>query len=583
MALFFRLIDGVDPSLLTQHGGLDFQLKFEANQTPWLWVTPLRGPPDQAETHPNAYPEKHPLYELACFAFKLNNRPFADAAVLDVFPHALTQKIMKRQKREQALADPLRYIAERAKGWTTVYLTSQADTLMERVKVDGTDRYIFGLTQVFPWAMHVLTECGPNCVEFDATFEIVEPYVLEILNVIVRNESLPIAQSIFPSETEESYRRLYDHVEEVAKTCGVKETILKELPAVTDQGSGGSALAASLALEQKLCHAHLTRNAGTKSAQGDWVSSLLHSNSPEECIRTALRVRADIKQLSEAQGKRFRDPKNYQLVKRMLDAIQFELGVDLKMDWQLMPRSLGLCAWARWLRLGCPTTTNAEESIHRWLNELRESLRNAHLWTRWEAVCDFLEGRFNNRNSEVRINNRTARDWVSERAKLVHPLNATEQARFNFMEALFSAGGQPVNSPRWKFPDFEVPDISQFTTKLVNDTPPRSWTGDRAKIPGDAPDLGASCIEVPEDPVAILDLSRESDAKAGHCAAASRIIKAMHRLISSHDWETTFGWSTVISTVFRVGSCYEPAEVTPDIESTWKFAVIKELGISLNI
>lgn len=250
MSLFFTPKAGVD---LQNVGGTFDGLALgydRVGTSPVITITVTAPPPPHSDKDKSAYGEKHPIHVLTSHAFGVRQRPYVDGPVLDYLPHALSEYIMHRQKRERANKDQLRYLKEKAKGWTIVYLTPQVDTLMEQVEYNDKTYSIFGVTQVFPWALHTLTECGANCESTDATFEITAPYNLEILNVIVRNEGMPIAQAIFPSETEQSYRRLYDHVKEVAKRCGFPEDILTRLPVMTDHGTGLSALAVSLDLAQ---------------------------------------------------------------------------------------------------------------------------------------------------------------------------------------------------------------------------------------------------------------------------------------------------------------------------------------------
>jgi hypothetical protein len=507
---------------------------------------------------------------------------------------------MSRQSREQACKTPLRYIKERAKGWMNVYLTTQADTLMEEVEHEGNKLWLFGFTHVLPWALHMLTECSANCTSIDATFEIVGPYVLEILHVIVRNEGMPIAQAIFPSETEISYRRLFDHVKDVAKACVFSEDILTRLRLMSDHEKALTALADNLDLDRKLCLAHLIRNAGTGVA-ARWTQSVTFSNTEAECRENALRVRARIGALDPEPAKRWRDKKNYFTLKSILAAVEIEFRgtvweVDLVMDWEV-PAPLPMAAWAKWLRLGCPTTTNSQESIHRWLNTLNETLANAGLCRRWERETEYLEDRFTQRNSTARVDRRTARDWVEERAKLL-PVSSDKKGYFDFNEALYSADGVPVaGNGKWEYPEFDVPQVSVFDVKFVDphdDPVPKSWEGQKKTLT-----LSGLCklgITVPKDVLAELEkeLKAEESAASGenpvpitvsrsHHHAAWRMIVAMHALAAPAEWEARLGWSVVISTVFQHGARYTGADVTPEMEAAGEVEVMKDLGIAVRL
>jgi hypothetical protein len=440
-----------------QHLGDSYAGLHFAFQSPdELHITPESGPPPFVETCRTAYEHGHPFHMLACFAFRVRERPHVDGAILDYFPFALADSLMRRQSREKARADFVDALKKHALGWTTLYLNDKADSLMETVILDDRKWWIYGLTQVFPWAVHMLTECGPNCTMTDATFEILDNYVLEILHVIVRNESIPIAQAIFPTETTESYIRLFSHVIDVLKSQNVDPAVLLTLPLVSDHGKGLEGLVAALLLEWKNCHRHLIENAGSASLAGEWVRRLLLCCCAAECARTASTIRLEIDKLSEEEYRQFCEPKNHQLIKRMLHAIQLEFmdtenEVDLHLDdFVLTVQSMGLCAWARWLRLGCPTTSNAGESIHRWLNTMLDSLTNARFFTRWQKETEYLTRRFLDRNSPKRVHARSSINWAKEESeleKLERPLTEDQAAYARFYDFLYSADGEPLEDP----------------------------------------------------------------------------------------------------------------------------------------
>jgi hypothetical protein len=596
MELWFYPKDTIDPRQCAGlYDGLGLGYGTDA-WGPYLSVTPTAEPPAAAATNKHAYPAQHPIYVLTAYAFTVPQRPYIDGAVLDYLPHPYSQFLMHRQHREQANKDPLGFLSANTKGWMKVFLTKQADTLMEKVVYNNKPHWIFGFTQVLPWCLHVLTQCGANCVELDATFDILGPYVLETLTAIVRNEGMPIAQAVFPSETEVSYRRLYDHVKEVAKRCGYPENVLTVKPLVTDHAAALTALAESLSLEHKLCLAHLIRNTGKGTIAGRWAYSILFSNTPEECRENVLRVRADIDELAPEQAARWRDPKKHYTLKRILTAVESEFrptphAFDLRQDWNVVP-SLALKTWAKWLSQGCPTTTNSEESIHRWLNTLKASLTNAGLCARWEAETKAFEAKFTERNSEERVKRRTAHHWVAERAKLMPKPREDQSGHFEFYEALYSADGQPIGeSGSWHWPEFEVPQVRQFEVAFVDqidDPVPKSWEGQKRNLSLAA--LIKLHIIVPQEvldefPEALDDESAAPTAvpatvNRSHHYAAWRMVADMHQMARPADWEKRLGWGVVISAVFQHGAIYANAEVTPQQEAEWKRRVMADLGIN---
>jgi hypothetical protein len=590
--------------------GLHFQWATTDKLT--LTITPLTSPPENLDTQRHAYPTTHPIHQLTTWAFDLRHRPFIEGAVLDALPHKLWRFILRRQMREHAQAEPLEYIEKQARGWTKVYLSDEPDTIMQPVQYLREPYCIHGLTQVFPWAPFMLTSGGPpNCVELDATFEMMEPYVLEVLNIIVRNESIPIAQAIFPSESEKSFHRLYKLVEMALKQNGLDPAILTKLTLVSDQGAGLISFADRHGIHQIFCHVHYIRNAGSGCVPGGWASQILKTNSPEACRETALRVKADIEELKRDHPKlytRFCDPKAHPVIKRLMASIEtafkgtiYEvLLVDPEWNVPTTGRIMVLEDWAKWLRLGCPTTTNSEESVHRWINALQKELANAKFWTCWEATADYLARRFTERNSETRVNARGARDWIKERSLLGQKI---DPAYRTFMEALYSMGGEPVQDDgKWRFPEIqdEMPEAKFFFITKVNvDKPhnqvPPGWKrGQRRVLPVGLRDLGRLEIKVPADAITLFDSVQEdgegrtlgaipADVNLSHHLAAWRIIHGIRRLIHDGDWGSRFCWTSLISTVFLVGPPDTGGLISPDAESQWKYGAMSALQIPIKI
>jgi hypothetical protein len=619
MSLFFWPVAGFSPQVgEVRVAGLELKVTAETGApTPTrIHITPLTPMPRNAHTDRNAYRSDHPIYELTAWAFRIRERPYIEGRVLDALPDAIATFIMHRQDREKAMGDALRHIKQNGRGWTKVYLTTQAHTLMQRVKIDKEVQYIFGLTQVFPWAPHMLDPHFkmPNCVTTDGTFEMMDPYVLEILHVIVRNESIPIAQAIFPTETKKSYKRLYAHVKLVLEQNGLDPVILANLRLVSDQGAGLCGLVRKLKLNHKLCHTHVVRGDGANTVGGTCTSNILDSSSPSECQEAAILAESKIMAFQDVEGayERFCKPENHRILKLLLQAVevafqgtQWEVKL-IRPEWNVPPpdSSLVIGLWAKWLRLGCPTTTNAQESVHRWLNDLKAEMANSCFWMCWEVETTYLTKRFTERNSPKRLESRTAKNWVNARAALPPKLDEIAQGRADFEEALFSANGAPVEEGEWRFPDpaeggcpIDM-DTHVFGTELVKlkeKDLPKSWKGAQGKVAlSDAQALKDLGVEVPADAKAILEsvVGGEGSAPSGgvpatvnrtHHRAAWRIIATIRRIVDDSDWYTLFGWTSVISTVFLVGPPPGPTDITPECEARWQLDAIKMLDIPIRV
>jgi hypothetical protein len=90
-------------------------------------------------------------------------------------------------------------------GSVNVYGSEQKGYAMKAI---SDDRYLFGLTAVFHWAVQMLAFIRTICVILEATFRMLKPYVLEILNLIFANESTSITLGFFPTESQRSYKLL---------------------------------------------------------------------------------------------------------------------------------------------------------------------------------------------------------------------------------------------------------------------------------------------------------------------------------------------------------------------------------------
>jgi hypothetical protein len=130
--------------------------------------------------------------------------------------------------------------------------------------------------------------------------------------------------------------------------------------------------------------------------------------------------------------------------------------------------------WARWHRLGCPTTTNAQESIHAWLNRDPQTCRS--FYSRLEQVKKLLWKRFTDINDPSRLAARSLTRWL--------PLLNDDReslACHQFYWALHDFQGLLVQRG-FRFPELAVPNtFPPAIWELIDKGPPADWNG--ARVP----------------------------------------------------------------------------------------------------
>jgi hypothetical protein len=127
-------------------------------------------------------------------------------------PDAMITRAVK-QRNEQARHNLGKFLSDFSKGSVRILWSEVTGTPMFEL---GNGQYLFGFTLVFPWTLAILALI-PNCLETDTSCYCIRPYTMAWLLAIFANTSVPIAVGISPSETSESYIRIYDHIHELMK------------------------------------------------------------------------------------------------------------------------------------------------------------------------------------------------------------------------------------------------------------------------------------------------------------------------------------------------------------------------------
>jgi hypothetical protein len=551
----------------------------------------------------------HPIRRLANFVFDQRNCRFIDSKIKKLFPGEIVNFLLHRQDREAHSSNFIESLHHNNKGVFKLYTSTQPNTPMQRL---GGGKYLFGLTYIFPHAVELLSKRIGNCVMLDATFKAMKPYVLSILHLIVRGESIPIALAVFPSENLDGYTRLYQDVIDILDKNRVNRWFLTGLPLVSDQGPALKALVGSFQLQWKLCHRHLIENAGASSPHGDWVRRILECCTIVECRRVIGVIRQEFELLDPTKRAEYQKSSNLSLLKRLIHAFACQCDRTTPLDWLgQFPRPfdpLPVQWWAKWMRWGCPTTSNSAESIHSWLNANKQEMKNAAFYGRLELVLKQLWSRIDKRNLVVRIQNRYLQNVVHAlQAKGAWPpvAGSPDFDQWEFSMRLGQAFGDRELFFSWLYPDFQYPLRPSVAEVPVDHPPlPPFWEPVHKErlARSKAAYLGLLQLDYPSHKQPFSLENDEDDPKADHqddeelppealanvpklnlwyTSAGWAIVRAVRCLTPEATWKNAErGWAVVIPRVFEIG--HEKGFATPqgrltDVqEATWRSLVFQE-------
>ena len=121
-----------------------------------------------------------------------------------------------------------------------------------------------------------------NCLELDASFFVLAPYVYCIPQIIINNESVPIGFVAGPTESKHLYLQLYKFIFSIDEHDSFEK--IKNLPVLSDEGSALIALCNELGLIQYFCYHHIIKKFGANSKLGGLVKGLIFSQNKEEFL-----------------------------------------------------------------------------------------------------------------------------------------------------------------------------------------------------------------------------------------------------------------------------------------------------------
>jgi hypothetical protein len=512
--------------------------------------------------HGSDYPQTHPIVNLQHRAFNKQQQHVIRPELEDLFPDSILYAWDILQISRAAHKNFRGELEQLCEGWVKFYYYNGDDYRMVRLG-HGEDKkdQLFGLTWIFPWAPSVI-KAKPSCLELDGTFEAVHPYTLEICEAIIANESLPLGLAIFPTETKKSYQRLHKHLADAIKDAGGGdgEAILKEIPILSDQGKGLEGFTMTQNLIWFHCHRHLIQNAGASSIGGDWLRRLLDAGNLLEAQETARMIRVEMRALEARRKKLWRSDASRTAVMAALAAVEG-------------PNENALKSWARWARLGCPTTTNAAESIHAQLNQ--HIGRAQSFFHRLKIVKDYLWQRFEQRDHlEFRVSKRSSRKWTDAKKAQTTPGNKV------FYDQLYTLGPDRVEAGvAWLFPDF-VPaqKFADAEWIQVAKPPPKGWLN---KGPRNAPVEGLPAEQGQDDSPATVDTSPQCKATAAALRLGGKIIHSV-KIMTGTQKKDAKEMKRLADIVWRCGkelNVLGIESITLEQQAEWRFAVYGELGL----
>jgi hypothetical protein len=376
----------------------------------------------------------------------------------------------------------------------------------------------------------------------------------------------------------ESYEFLYNCVIQELSNNHLPHDLLTSLPLVSDQGSALTSFVRHRELKWCLCHRHLIEAAGASTLLGSWVARLLRCCCEAEYERVKAVI---IEEVKLHYGDKGPYPPRWANLEMMLypEGADFTHRID---------------RWARWYRIGCPTTSNAAESIHAKLNALKQ--RHQMLLGRIRAVYEYCQDRYNMRNSSdrrsARASNQFLKTVTGRKRHLI--LDSRDTGRLAFYTALNKPQDETEVIPNWTFPEHsleaEIICVKQVVIENAGQvTLPDSWIPsptapvnyDKRKENESHQSTGDSLHDmIAESGLEGEDIPPESkDADGRFHDVAWDIILSMKALLP--DWRNRL--TSIISITMVIGcDVRTQADITTPVgEAAWRYRAYREAGVPI--
>jgi hypothetical protein len=304
----------------------------------------------------------------------------------------------------------------------------------------------------------------------------------------------------------------------------------------------------------------LIHGAGASSIGGDWFRRLLGAGNLAEATEVAAAIRCEMAAFVGRCGRLFVNASYEKILLNMLEDVDKN-------------REEGLAWWARSARLGCPTTTNAAESIHALINELTRHTRS--FFQALKLIKKRLWQRFDERDTDERKSGRST-SRLCDQAKL----DKMTEGNREFYTALRRIGTDgPVAGVGWEFPEMTEPVPRVF--------PDAEWILTREDLPPDWKIEAARKKALRKE-----EQERRKKDKEGKKDTADRVVED-----SSAYWSTgplilrtakliagsrKFNQEVFAAAVWGQGQSRglsQQPKITPAEQTAWRIAVYEELHL----
>ena len=325
------------------------------------------------------------------------------------------------------------------------------------------DKIIHSFTFVVDNFQDIISET--NCLEIDASFFVLEPFVYCVPLCIIANEAIPLGLSMGPTESKELYMQFYDHIKELSHSTYAK---LVKIPILSDEGAAIKSFCNELSIDQYFCYRHIINKFGANTELGGIVKGLLFIQNKETFLKEWVKKKGLIINCLEQQNKH-------------LEKFEKLFGCKYSNGDLSMPNFEMQSIWHRQI-YRIPTCSNHCESLHSHVNA---KARLTHKFSaRVEMLIKHIEERFHAFKSHNNL--KKAIRFIRQLSKKIRPDTQCKCRKNSYKTALYClAGDFPCvhNINDFKMPELPSFELTQNSSNVkynpINDEQ-KNWTFTKA-------------------------------------------------------------------------------------------------------